>query len=48
MAFVIGARGYRGRDKPNFTLTSLTCALCVCSPLYEERSPPRSRVSERA
>lgn len=48
MALVIRARGDRGRGKPGFTLTLLTCAFCVCSPLSEERGPPRSGVSERS
>lgn len=47
MAIVLGARRDRGRDKVDFTLTLLTCALCICSPLSEERSPPRTRVSEQ-
>ena len=47
MALVIGLRGDRGRGKPDFTVTLLTCVLCICSSLSEERSPSRSGVSVR-
>lgn len=44
---VFRPRGDRVRGKLNFMLTLLTCALCICSPLSQECSLPRTRVSMR-